>query len=245
MTMIYLATVGAPAEPEVFERWDWDTYPFGLLVALPYVPAFRRQFKPSWRACGFMLDSGAFSAWKSGKATDIDALIEESKDPFWTESVGLDVIGSASGSRENMDYMREQGSPAMPVFHIGDPWELLAHYCANWPKVGLSCRFGEPIKESLRFYEQCFARAWPHRFHSFGWTAPNALRRFPFHSADSATWRLALYSFNNLCMGPDLKQVHFRGHRMEGAVFTEHQLKGYALLHQELRARWGKELAKI
>ena len=40
-----------------------------------------------------MLDSGAFSAYKSKKHIDIDALIEESKKPLWNETVGLDVIG--------------------------------------------------------------------------------------------------------------------------------------------------------
>lgn len=245
MTTVVLAMGGHQHDGVTFADWDWDQYPLGILVALPYLPAYRRIDTASWRPTMRILDSGAFSAWKSGKVVDIDALVEASKDPYWDETVGLDVIGSAEGSRKNLDYMRAKGSPAMPVFHIGDDWGLLEHYCRNWDKVGLSCRFGEPVKESLRFYEQCFARQWPHKFHSFGWTAAAMLRRFPFHSADSATWALAPRSFNNLCIGPDLKQVHFRGVRIDGPIFAGQQAKAYARLHVELRERWAKELARL
>lgn len=183
MTHIYLAIGG---REQCLESWDWSNEPINLLVAFPYMRGFlRMRYKPARS----MLDSGAFSAWQSGIEVDLAALVRETKNPRWTESVGLDVIGSWEGSKTNAIKQKVLGSPAMPVFHIGDPWDLLDFYCAHWPKVGLSCRFGEPIPESMEFYKTCFARAWPHRFHSFGWTDARALMQYPFHSADSSTWK--------------------------------------------------------
>jgi hypothetical protein len=224
--------------------WGWAEHPIGILVAMPYLRGFRRHWSPEWSPLGYMLDSGAFSAWKSGKPTDIDALIEEAKRPPWTEVVGLDVIGSAEGTRRNMDTMRARGCAAMPVFHHGDPMEFLDYYCEHWDKVGISCRFGESRAESVRFVEQCFARAWPHRFHSFGWTEPAMLRSVPFHSADSSTWKAASEKFNNACVGPDLRQIHC-GRRPAAGEFARYHVRKYSDLHVELAERWRKELAKL
>jgi hypothetical protein len=144
-----------------------------------------------------MRDSGAFSAWKSGKVIDFDAYVEHTKERRYDEYVALDVIGDARASYEQSYRMKDLGSPAFPVFHIGDPWSMLDDYCRDFDKVGLSCLFGEPRRESVRFIEQAFHRTWPHKFHSFGWTSPAILRRFPFHSADSTSWRLPAVSFNS------------------------------------------------
>lgn len=141
-------------------------------------PAKDRQFAKT------MLDSGAFSAYNSGDVVDIAELEAEVATGKWDESVALDVIGDAEASLCNAQRMAPLGS--MPVFHIGDPWAHLAEYVAIAQKVGLSCRFGESTPESVRWLEQCFARAWPHQFHSFGAIALPFLSRFPFCSADES-----------------------------------------------------------
>lgn len=150
----------------------------------------------------WMLDSGAFSAYNRGVPIDLDAYIAlclelRATDTSLAEIIALDVIGDGVGSLRNARIMQERGVEAMPVFHVGEDWGLLAEYCAGWSKVGLSCRFGEPRSSSYRFYDQCFARHWPHRFHSFGWVEEQMLLRFPFHSADASSWMLAPKAFGN------------------------------------------------
>jgi hypothetical protein len=168
MTEIYLAYSHRGGTS--MAAWDWVARPLNVLVAYPFVPSYRALLAraPHVAPARTILDSGAFSVWRSGESIDIQALTAETLRPEWSESVVLDVIGSAEGSRNNADYMRAAGSPAWPVFHVGEPWELLDHYVKGWPKVGLSCRTGKSPTETLRFYSMCFARHWPHRYHSFG-----------------------------------------------------------------------------
>lgn len=246
MTDIYLA-YGGPVK-SVLAGWDWDQHPINILVATPYLKQYDRDSAcAGYQPANLMLDSGAFSAWKSGKEIDIDALIVESLKPRWTASVGLDVIGSAEGTRKNLDYMQAQGSPAMPVFHIGDPWELLTYYCENWDRVGLSCRFGESVADSMKFYEQCFARTYPHKFHSFGWIAPKMLGEFPFYTADASSWEMAPLAFRQQVRIHNAKLKHQA--RGPGTQTIVSNLAGsihhYRQLQDRLKVRWAREMARL
>jgi hypothetical protein len=244
VTTIYLSYNG-PVAP-VLARWDWTSLPLSILVALPYLRNYQRDadlgaYRPRRR----MLDSGAFSVWKSGRTIDIDELVRESMTGGWDESVGLDVIGSATGTRRNMDYMLEKGSPAMPVFHIGDPWELLAYYCERWPKVGLGAMVGAPARVRDRFVEQCFARAWPHRFHAFGCTQPAVLGAYPFHSADSSSWQQAPMAFRVVRIAGS-RPFRARGvpvPTVQGVL--EHSIRHYIDLELRLASAWARELALL
>lgn len=249
MTTLYLAGPQSGGAIEAARSWDWDNKPIGVLVSFAYMKAWEPTAGYYAKASRFMLDSGAFTAYTTGAHVDIDALIAEVAKDKWHEAVGLDVIGDWRGSLKNMDYMLAKGGPkAMPVFHIGDPWDLLADYCARWPKVGLSCRFGEDTKTSLRFYEQCFARAWPHKFHSFGWIQDDALVRFPFHSADAATAVLAPQAYRNLPFKVRGRWVQ-KHLRIEGPVAfkngTLNYMEVYWRLQQQLARKWSRELARL
>lgn len=188
MTDIYFAFSQSGESRLTMARLAERDYQINVLVSYVYLPVWDRlDAKPV--PVRTILDSGAFSAWKSGYTINIDDLIAETKSGRWHESVTLDVIGDADASLKNALYMKEQGSPAYPVFHIGDPWEHLEEYKRQFWKVGLSCRFGEPVKQSIRWLDQCFTRAYPYRFHSFGWVKmEDMLLRFPFHSADASSW---------------------------------------------------------
>lgn len=250
MTTIYLATLGrSPEADPLLEAWPWEEKPLSILVSHAYLAGWSR-IKDKIRPASRMLDSGAYTAYTSGKTVDIDALVVEALRPEWDEAVGLDVIGDAEGSRANMDRMLAAGcAKAMPVFHIGDPWELLAYYASRWSKIGLSCRFGEDKATSLRFYEQCFARAWPKRFHSFGWAEDDALLRFPFHSADASSWRLGPLKYG---IHMTRKHGRFVRHQIPNSHSFETRQHGLrTMLEAEwlrtltLRALWAKPLAQI
>jgi hypothetical protein len=213
-----------------------------LLVSYVYLGKFQ-QARARYHFRDWIMDSGAFSVWKSGKTIDLQEYVACCRellatDPLLKEVIALDVIGDARASLVNARAMKAAGVEAMPVFHIGDDWGILREYCAGWGKVGLSCRFGEPAKDSLRFLDQCFARAWPHRFHSFGWIAEDVMMRYPFHSGDSASWQVGPCAFGNW---KSFGKMSVRGSRQN----LRAEVLWYLDLERRLRDRWAREMRKL
>lgn len=243
MTHLYFAAVQSS---ETLDGWDWDAEPMNLLVAFPVLQELSR----AWRPRRIMLDSGAFTVWNTGGEIDLEELTRETMKPRWTESVSLDVIGDWRASKANAIRMKVLGSPAMPVFHVDDPWELLDFYCDNWPKVGLGGMVGRNGLMLQKWCAEVFKRAWPKKLHSFGMTDPRLLLRFPFHSADSSTWR-TLERFGNAVWGDGrvtgaIRQVHF--HRVPTEVHRAMRplyIRRYLELERQAQARWGRELARL
>lgn len=231
---------GVPQLPK--ESWP------ALLVSYWYIKGFlERQSEYAYR--DWMLDSGAFSAYNSGKPIDLQEYIDfcldiKAKDETLVEIIALDVIGSGEGSLKNAWEMKRQGVDAMPVFHIGEDWEILKEYGKNWDKVGLSCRFGEPVKESMRFYEQCFARIWPKKCHSFGWVGEKMLMTFPFHSSDSADWEIKPCQFGTWrAFGAkgSTAYMNVRGSKQNLRV----EVEWYLDLERRLREKWRKQMEQL
>jgi hypothetical protein len=186
------------------------------------------------------MDSGAFSAYNCGKVIDIEQYIvdckrirEEEKD--LVEIIALDVIGDAKASLKNALYMKKKGVEVVPVHHIGDDWGILKEYLANFDKVGLSCLFGEPRKESFKYYDRCFSIGWPKKFHSFGWMMDNVVLRYPFHSADSASWRLAAQAYGYWIKYGRMSVKH-------GDSNLKPQVEYYLELERRAKIKWKKEM---
>lgn len=215
----------------------------GLLVSYYYLPPFLAEQS---RYCirDWMLDSGAFSAWNSGGKIDMDKYIDcchkvASKDTSLVEIVALDVIkGDAKDSLANALLMKKRGINVIPVFHYGEDWGILREYCNQFHKVGLSCRFGEPMDKSRRFYDLCFAYAWPKRFHSFGWIERDVIFSYPFHSGDAASWELAPCAFGNW---QKFGKMSVRG----SAQDLRSQVSYYMELEAMARVRWKKEMLQL
>ena len=238
MSRLYIAWSSSETCDVTFRDWDWERRPVRFLVSFVYLPQYREWCKlrnPTVRTT--MLDSGAYSAWKSGYDIDIDDLVKESKEGGWDETVALDVIGDSEGSKKNAQHMASRGSNAFPVFHFGEPWSLLNEYCDQYEKVGISCRFGEPTTASTAWVENCFAKNWPHKFHSFGWVGNNILRKVPFHSADTASWQVPVI------WG---RWTSFKGMRHGGRGgnhSVQSEIEMYLKLERELESRWKTTLS--
>lgn len=242
MTTIYLALSSNANAQSTLRDLDWSKCELGVLVSFHYIKPFEASERTGpIRAKKFMLDSGAYSAWNAGVSVDIDALVKESKKPRWTESVALDVIGSPEGSLKNALYMKACGSNAFPVFHYGEPWDLLKEYKKHFWKVGLSCLLGEPLAKSKKWLEQCFAHAWPCRFHSFGWTSRDILMSFPFHSADASTWEMGPTAFGMWgAFGRKRLSINNKTLRATPGVLRA-EVEVFERLQRDLRSRWAKE----
>jgi hypothetical protein len=247
MTKIYFATPIAKPAIDCFRRHAHEAT--NVLVSF----AFRKQvdgYINDLPNATFMLDSGAYTAWSCGQSIDLYELMEYARNPRWHEVVALDVIGDAEASVRNADIMRANGLTVMPVYHIGDPIEHLQHYKAHFPKVGLSCRFGEPKRDSLRFLDKAFTEAWPYCFHSFGWISDSVLRRYPFDSADASTW-VNPHRFGAVKAAGDSMSGGTRGpsFRLNRQVSSHIDLwmvvQRYKALERSLTSQWRRELAKV
>lgn len=248
MTTIYFSCP-VTSRVEALRRWDWEQRPLAILTSYVYLREWQtiRPYVRNPKA--LMLDSGAFTAYQTGRTVDIDDLVRETRSDEWDEAVTLDVIGSWEGSKRNADYMRAAGSKAMPVFHLGEPWHLLEYYAANWPKVGLGGMVGvKPLKSVLKWIEQCFARVWPKKLHSFGRTEDAVLMRFPFHSADTSTWSIAAGAYrvwphrrngrmSSTHLSVDGKEMLLHGTRAHMEVLYARE--------QQLITRWRSTLAEL
>lgn len=242
---IFLAMGPSPIQPKTMLSYKDATRKPKILVSFHYLSQFKdtenyQHSMKNFKGYQLVLDSGAFSAYNAKKTIDIEALIEETKNPIWNESVCLDVIGDANASWRNSIYMKKKGSPAYPVFHIGDPLEMLVDYCAEFPKVGLSCRFGETETDSLLWLDNCFNKCWPHKFHSFGWIKEDMLMRFPFHSGDASSWATAPMAYG---AWKSLGRMSVRGMSAKN-ISLRAEVDEYLRLETRLAARWRDERRK-
>ena len=125
-----------------------DEGPVDLLVSFVVLKQFVKLRK-DYNIGKIIMDSGAFSVFKSGKIIDIDEYIAACKDleGDFDEFVGLDVIGNpregitdVDGMKRNLSKMWEAGVKAIPVYHQSEPIEHLDWCCANAHKIGLASR---------------------------------------------------------------------------------------------------------
>lgn len=154
-------------------------------------------------------DCGAFSAFTQDVVIDVHEYAEwalANADLFEVVA-SLDVIGSADASHENFETLRRLGVPCIPVFHVGDPWELLDHYIAEGEEyIALGGMVGNP--DTNRFVQDCFDRTQdqPHIFHGFGMTKVKQMLGYPWKSVDSTSWIGARFG-NASVWDPDMKRL--------------------------------------
>lgn len=162
--------------------------------------------KPAPGHIPLMIDSGAFSVWKSGAVIDLDEYIGFclkllARDPR-TVVVNLDVIGDGKASYQNWKIMREAGVPAMPIYHPGSDVSWLHRYLNHTDHVGLGGLVGKSKKAIHPYLDRLFqdvfcdpkTRLPRVKVHGMGVTTFYLMHRYPWHSVDSTSWmRAAMY----------------------------------------------------
>ncbi len=140
-----------------------------------------------------MLDCGAFSKWKSGKATNWDKYYgwaEEWLTYPTTWAIIPDEIDAGSQMQDALVREWPFGKRGAPVWHMDEPIERLAKLCEEWPKVciGSTAEYAVVLSEPWeRRMDEAFNRIakrhlpWIHMLRGMATLG----RRWPFASVDS------------------------------------------------------------
>ena len=175
-----------------------------ILVAYPYmkkdVVDVLFENRDSIR---FLLDSGAFTAWKSGKPIELDdycRFIENLPFKPW-RYFNLDVIGDGDASFKNYEIMLKRGFSPIPIFTRGEDIEVLEEYYKTSDVVGIGGLV--KTKGSKGFVKGVMRRAGDRKIHWLGFTARDMLAYYRPYMCDCSSWngamkygRLSLYDMN-------------------------------------------------
>lgn len=139
-----------------------------------------------------MLDSGAYSAWNSGKQINIHDYMQYIKDnEKWIETyISCDIMQDAEGTFDRFNYMREQGFTPVPVFHYKtDEYWLDQYYEMGERYIALGSTIPELKKTLVRMWiNELAVKYLDLEFHVLGTSRREILDHCDLHSCDSSGW---------------------------------------------------------
>lgn len=241
MTTVYLAWAANTSCHDTL-RWHRDDEPIDVLVAFPELAAWEKK-RHEYNVRSWCLDSGAFSAWKSGKKVKLNEFIAAAKDVDADEIFGLDVIHDYEATKRNLEAIWEAGVPAIPTFHQSSPWSALDWCVDNAHKIALSSKGAN----KWPWVQECFARIWPKKVHGFAMASHKAIGTVPWHSVDASSWLFSPSKMGNW--------AGYRGRQQRVGVANklgEHFKRDFWLevVEHKKRARWAsfrwrKQMAQL
>ena len=215
-----------------------------LLVSYAYLDKFLEQ-KHRYTYRDWVLDSGAYTAYASGKEIDLDKYIETCKrlmaeDKTLVEIYSLDVIGDWKASIRNTEKMWANGIPAIPCYHVNEPEHVLKMLATEYPKIALGGVALARTGKKLEWAKQCFARIWPKPIHGFAFCSRRAVMGLPWHSVDASSWELSPCKYGHW-RAYSGKTLSIRGSRQNLRVEVDWYLK----LERDARVRWRREMEQL
>jgi hypothetical protein len=144
-----------------------------------------------------MVDSGAFSAFTLGSVIDLDEYAEWVRywGKYFTAYANLDVIGDPRATRDNQRALEAKGLAPLPVFHTGEPWEVLDGYLERYSYImlgGMVPYVGQKNR-LMPWLIKCFKKAEGRAvYHGLGLTSWYGLNSLPWYSVDSSTWNTGI-----------------------------------------------------
>ncbi len=141
------------------------------------------------------LDSGAYTAARSGKPINLEEYIKFIKEHQNTFTIyaNLDVIGSWKETWKNQKIMENTGLHPMPVFHMEDPMKCL-DWCLEYEYFALGGMANATMKDRIKFFDKCWdiicdADGYPKsKVHGFGMGSPQLMKQYPWFSVDGSSW---------------------------------------------------------
>jgi hypothetical protein len=188
-----------------------------VLVAYPYVKgAILGKLREFGGAVRFLLDSGAFTAWKAGKPIQLDdycRFLESLPVQPWRYFT-LDVIGDPQASMHNYETMLKRGFKPVPIFTRGEDPSVLEDYYKTSDVVGIGGLVGTPNNKA--FVNGIMRRVGDRRVHWLGFTSIDFVKHYRPYMCDSSTWEAgARFAAVKLYMGGSrsvtVKKSDFQG----------------------------------
>lgn len=161
-----------------------------------------------------MIDSGAFSAWTSGKRVDREDYLQFIRkcqtelSQYVSEMyfVNLDFIPGAFGRKpnaleiqqsaeigwQNYEWFKRQGITTIHIFHQHEDWNILKRIASVEEYIGISPANDLPNAQRLPWLRDVFSIIRDtKRTHCFGGTSKDLLYSVPFFSADSSSYAIS------------------------------------------------------
>lgn len=212
-----------------------------------------------------IVDSGAFTAWNLGRHIELDGYLEWALSVVGRAPsmlfVNLDVIpgtpgervapaaaaAAAEASERNADTIRAAGLPLMEVWHRGEPLDHLDVLIAR--RAGMPVGIGGLVGSRTDVVVATCDRVFHHvldryslgalpPLHGLGVGAFVTMRRYPWWSVDSTTWKVpSRYG----------KRINLRGTQEDGPAAEDRRyvriemgriLRRWRYLERELTRTW-------
>ncbi len=160
-----------------------------ILMAYPYLkPGMLEFLKNNQSDIRFLLDSGAFTAWRTGKLITLDdycRFLDALPFKPWRYFM-LDVVGNPDATLANYQTMLSRGFKPIPIFTRGEDPAILDEYYKTSDVVGIGGLVG--THKNKGFVKAIMKRVNGRRVHWLGFCHPDFLIALKPYMADSTTW---------------------------------------------------------
>lgn len=161
-----------------------------LLLAIPYWNAANQEIVNRHASdIDLLLDSGAFTAWKSNapiKLDDYCQFLDGMTMKPW-RYFALDVIGEPDKTMANFEALRSRGYAPVPIYTRGAPADHLKHYFDNSEIVGLG-GLAATFQDPRAYLKHIWSTVHADRVHILGITNVEWIKYFLPYSCDSSSW---------------------------------------------------------
>lgn len=159
-----------------------------ILIALNYLSERSQALLAGTPDVCFLLDSGAFTAWKKGKEVQLNDYcrsIETLKVKPW-RYFALDKIGDPKGTHENLLELNRRGFKPIPIFTRGESPDRLDELYTLNDVVGIGGLVGTPNNKG--FVRGIMEKIGGRRCHWLGFTSHDFMSAYKPFSCDSSSW---------------------------------------------------------
>lgn len=208
----------------------------------------------------FIIDSGAFSAWNSGKEIDREELLKfykaiRAKFPN-AHFINLDKIPGERGRKptreeareaceiswENYLWFKKNGIVTLPVFHENDDFTFLYRMMKDTDYIAISPANDSSTKRRMVWLDKVFKilKA-DYKTHGLAATSHALLKKYPFYSVDSINWKApVLYGGNSSRIkGIDKDKISIlvrkKGYR---EIMMRKEIETYVQLQDKITKLW-------
>ena len=176
-----------------------------VLVAYPYMKtALIKALIESNDKINFLLDCGAFTAWKSGKPIALDnycKFLDNLPIEPW-RYFALDVVGNPVETMKNYNIMLNRGYKPLPVFTPNQDYKDIDEYYKTTDLIGVGGLTDKYGSKGLIHLNKVFAHTKGRAVHLLGYTKPSFIKLFKPYSCDSSSWvRAQKYGLCDIYIG--------------------------------------------